>query len=83
MTPFAIRKVVNWLRKEYGQVCMSDGQMALPVLLKLICLGQSVPIVITENGVSDRIGNLDDLQRVYFLKHYINQLLKGGCVFSP
>ena len=58
MTPFAIRKVVNWLRKEYGQ---------------------SVPIVITENGVSDRIGNLDDLQRVYFLKHYINQLLKGGC----
>ena len=58
VTPFAIRKVVNWLRKEYGQ---------------------SVPIVITENGVSDRIGNLDDMQRVYFFKHYVNQLLKGIC----
>ena len=39
--------------------------------------GESVPIVITENGVSDRIGNLDDMQRIYFYKHYLNQLLKG------
>ena len=39
--------------------------------------GESVPIVITENGVSDRIGNLDDMQRIYFFKHYLNQLLKG------
>ena len=39
--------------------------------------GESVPIVITENGVSDRIGNIDDMQRIYFYKHYLNQLLKG------
>ena len=62
VTPFAMRKMVNWLRREYGA---------------------AVPIVITENGVSDRIGNLDDMQRIYFYKHYLNQLLKGelhkGC----
>ena len=36
-----------------------------------------LPIIISENGVSDRIGNLDDMQRIYFYKHYLNQLLKG------
>ena len=36
-----------------------------------------VPIYITENGFSDSLGNLDDLHRIYYLKHYINQLLKG------
>ena len=57
VTPFAMRKMVNWLRREYGD---------------------TVPIVITENGVSDRIGNLDDMHRIYFYKHYLNQLLKGS-----
>ena len=37
----------------------------------------SIPIYITENGFSDHLGNTDDVQRVYYLKHYINQLLKG------
>ena len=40
--------------------------------------GQNLPIYITENGFSDFHGNLDDLHRVYYLKHYINQLLKGN-----
>ena len=31
-------------------------------------------IFITENGFSDKLGNLDDLQRVYYYKHYINQV---------
>ena len=35
------------------------------------------PIIVTENGFSDFLGNLDDLQRVYYYKHYINQMLKG------
>ena len=35
------------------------------------------PIIITENGFSDNLGNLDDLQRIYYYKHYINQLLKA------
>ena len=37
----------------------------------------SIPIYITENGFSDFLGNTDDAQRIYYLKHYINQLLKG------
>ena len=37
----------------------------------------SIPIYITENGFSDYLGNLDDMHRIYYLKHYINQLLKG------
>lgn len=35
------------------------------------------PIYVTENGFSDFIGNIDDMQRVYYYKHYINQLLKA------
>jgi len=34
-------------------------------------------IYITENGFSDRQGNLDDLSRVYYYKHYWNQVLKA------
>ena len=37
----------------------------------------SIPIYITENGFSDYVGNIDDLQRIYYYKHYINQLLKA------
>ena len=32
---------------------------------------------ITENGFSDYLGNLDDLGRIYYLKHYLNQVLKA------
>ena len=39
-----------------------------------------IPIVITENGFSDKQGNLDDMHRIYYLKHYINQLLKGTTI---
>lgn len=45
--------------------------------------GLDLDIVITENGFSDFLGNLDDQQRIYYFKHYINQLLKAvkldGC----
>ena len=41
------------------------------------------PVIITENGFSDLMGNLDDLQRIYYHKHYINNVLKAvkidGC----
>ena len=36
-----------------------------------------MPIYVTENGFSDYAGNTDDLQRIYYYKHYINQLLKA------
>jgi len=36
-----------------------------------------VPLYITENGTSDRLGNTDDLARIYVYKHYINQLLRA------
>ena len=35
------------------------------------------PILVTENGFSDFIGNTDDMQRIYYYKHYINQMLKA------
>jgi len=41
------------------------------------------PVIITENGVSDNLGNIDDLSRIYYYKHYINNVLKAvvldGC----
>lgn len=40
----------------------------------------NVPVYITENGVSDRNGTLYDEHRVRFLRHYINEVLKGMLV---
>jgi len=37
-----------------------------------------IPVYITENGFSDAQGNLDDMQREYYFKHHINQLLKAS-----
>ena len=37
----------------------------------------NVPVYITENGFSDKAGNIDDVGRIYYYKHYINFLLKG------
>jgi len=34
-------------------------------------------IYITENGYSSKLANLDDLHRVYYYKHYVNQVLKA------
>ena len=34
-------------------------------------------IYVTENGFGDTVGNLDDLHRIYYLKHYTNSMLKG------
>ena len=34
-------------------------------------------ILITENGYSDLSGNIDDLMRIYYYKHNINNVLKG------
>ena len=34
-------------------------------------------IFIFENGFADLSGNLDDLQRIHYLKHNINNVLKG------
>ena len=37
-------------------------------------------IIITENGISDRAGNVDDMMRVYYYKHNINSMLKGNFI---
>ena len=36
------------------------------------------PIYITENGVSDGTGTLDDQMRIEYYKNYINEVLKGN-----
>lgn len=50
-----MRRIVNWVKREYGDV----------------------PIYITENGLSDRTGTVEDHRRVNFYKLYINELMKG------
>ena len=37
----------------------------------------NVPVIITENGVSDNTGTLDDQNRIKYYKAYINEVLKG------
>lgn len=39
------------------------------------------PIYITENGVSDRNGSLQDNHRIFYYKHYINNVFKGRSNF--
>ena len=39
-------------------------------------------IIVTENGVSDRNGTLNDADRVYFFRHYINNALQGIHMYS-
>lgn len=39
------------------------------------------PIYITENGVSDRNGSLQDNHRIFYYKHYINNVFKGWSNF--
>nr|XP_022342919.1 uncharacterized protein LOC111136393 isoform X1 [Crassostrea virginica] len=39
--------------------------------------GGDFPIYITENGISDRNGSLQDEHRIYYYKHYINNILKA------
>jgi lactase-phlorizin hydrolase len=59
VTPFSIRTMLNWIKKEYGDV----------------------PIYITENGLSDNNGTIEDYHRVNYLNNYINEVLKGRYTF--
>ena len=38
--------------------------------------------MVTEAGMSDAAGYLDDSMRVYFYKYYINNILKGSINFN-
>ena len=40
------------------------------------------PIYITENGVSDNSGTLDDQHRIDYLRCHINQVLKGSWSYN-
>ncbi|KAK6982460.1 lactase-phlorizin hydrolase [Biomphalaria glabrata] len=55
INPIGIRKLLNWMKKEYG----------------------NIPIYITENGLSDRNGTLNDFHRIAYFRDYINNLLKA------
>ncbi|XP_060595948.1 lactase/phlorizin hydrolase-like [Ruditapes philippinarum] len=55
VTPFSIRTMLNWIKKEYDDV----------------------PIYITENGLSDNNGTIEDYHRVNYLNNYINEVLKA------
>ena len=37
----------------------------------------NLPIYITENGISDKNGSLQDDHRIFYYKHYLNNVLKG------
>jgi len=38
----------------------------------------NVPVYVTENGVSDTTGEVQDTWRVDYYRQYINEVLKGG-----
>jgi len=42
----------------------------------------NVPVVITENGISDNNGTLHDQHRIDYIQSYTNEILKGRIVYS-
>ena len=69
MYTFIIRSGSSWLK---------ITPFAIRDLLHWIQKTYNNPeIIVTENGFSDSAGNLDDMQRIYYYKHNINQMLKG------
>ena len=40
------------------------------------------PVFITENGMSDRNSSMQDGHRIYYYKHYINNVLRGYGLFT-
>ncbi|CAG0915976.1 unnamed protein product [Notodromas monacha] len=84
---FADRDVVNSVDPTWYQAQDVDWLYVFPPgirdLLKWMKSRYDVPVYITECGFSDKAGNLDDLPRVYYLKHYLNHLMEAinedGC----
>ena len=69
LDPRLYRSASPWLRVDPGSVRK---------VMSWIKRKYDNPVIyVTENGFSDALGNLDDAPRVYFHKHYINELLKG------
>jgi len=62
-----------------GSVWLKVTPFGLREVLKWIKneYGADLPIYVTENGFSDKQGNTDDLPRIYYYKHYINQMLRA------
>ena len=80
MTDFTFTEVTEYVDPKWYSAA-STWLKVVPFGLRRLVdyLGQTYkkPIYVTENGFSDFIGNIDDLQRIYYYKHYINQLLKA------
>ncbi|KAJ8314417.1 hypothetical protein KUTeg_008030 [Tegillarca granosa] len=75
----------GWFAHPVGSTWLKVTPTAIRKMIKWTkdYLGPNVPIYITENGVSDRNGTLQDSHRIYYYNLYINEVLKairlGGC----
>ena len=70
LDPKLVRSASSWLRVD---------PVSIRKVLSWVKRTYNNPtIYVTENGFSDALGNHDDAMRVYFHKHYINQVLKCG-----
>ena len=56
--------MLNWVKDHYG---------GLDLFITEVLFSEFPFDHHSQNGVSDRQGNLDDLNRIYYYKHYINQ----------
>ena len=78
----AYRSIILTVKLSYCRAASSWLKVAPWGLRRLMQFIKShygeIPVYITENGFSDAQGNLDDMQREYYYKHNINQLLKGN-----
>ena len=67
----------HWKRVQVAAECLSWGENCCR-LLTTHCFsrwvgGQKLVIAFHMFCCSDRLGNIDDLQRIYYYKHYLNQ----------
>ena len=90
MTPWGLRSLLAWVRDTYGGIDLyitevtnsstSSSSISISISSCTITVISDTSIynlhhhLHHQNGVSDNLGNLDDLHRIYYYKHYINQV---------
>ena len=72
------RYIVHYIFNRSGSSWLWVTPWSLRKMLNWISDTYNKPrILITENGISDRNGSLTDAHRIYYYRHYINNVLKG------
>ena len=74
VTPWGLRSLMSWIKSHYPgvDVYITENGVSDKVNFKI-----NFQFSILLTSFLFQLGNLDDLQRIYYYKHYTNELLKA------